>query len=203
MTPELYTIGHSTHEIDKFISLLGLHHIDVLADVRSNPYSRMNPQFNREGLKESLRASGLRYVFLGKELGGRGNNPACYLNGKVQYERVAQTEPFRQGLERLLKGMEEHRIALMCAEKDPLFCHRAILVGRKLHDQGVYVRHILVDGRIETHAEALVRLLNLVQLPQTDLFCTHERMIEKAYAIQAERIAYQNDATAKSSSGTT
>jgi uncharacterized protein (DUF488 family) len=203
MTPALYTIGHSTHEIDKLISLLRLHHIDVLADVRSNPYSRMNPQFNREGLKESLRASRLRYVFLGKELGGRSNDPACYLNGKVQYERVAQTEPFRQGLERLFNGMEEHRIALMCAEKDPLFCHRAILVGRKLHDQGLSVLHILEDGRIETHAEALVRLLRLVQLPHTDLFCTHEQMIEKAYALQAERIAYQNDATAKSSSGAT
>ncbi|MGD1092889.1 MAG: DUF488 domain-containing protein [Bryobacteraceae bacterium] len=112
MLNAIFTIGHSTHTQEYFIGLLTRHGITALCDVRSKPYSRVNPQFNREELKESLAACGITYVFLGKELGARSEDPACYENGKVQYDRLSHTVLFRQGLERIQKGMQEYRIAI-------------------------------------------------------------------------------------------
>src|SRR5208282_1520645 len=111
MPDTVFTIGHSTHTQERFISLLSLHGITALCDVRSKPYSRMNPQFNREELKRSLRERGIDYVFLGKELGARSEDPACYEHGKVLYDRLARTDLFRLGLERVQKGMKDYRLA--------------------------------------------------------------------------------------------
>ena len=133
----IYTIGHSTHTIKKFIELLQRYGITAVADVRSKPYSQMNPQFNRETLKIELGLSGISYVFLGKELGARTKNKSCYCNGRVQYELLAQTEEFQTGLQRLQEGTRSYQIALMCAEKDPLHCHRTILVSRHLLKKGI------------------------------------------------------------------
>ena len=132
MTNKLFTIGHSTHTVDQFLGLLKKHGITAVCDVRSMPYSQHNPQFNRESLKEVLNARGISYVFLGKELGARSDNPACYINGKVQYNYLAEEPAFREGLRRVKKGMQSFQVALMCAEKDPLTCHRTILVCREL-----------------------------------------------------------------------
>src|SRR5580704_10880407 len=107
MQDTVFTIGHSTHEQGHFIDLLGQHGITALCDVRSKPYSRMNPQFNREELEQALLAHDIAYRFLGKELGARSDDPACYEEGKVQYTRLAQTELFRHGLKRVLSGMKE------------------------------------------------------------------------------------------------
>jgi uncharacterized protein (DUF488 family) len=95
MLQTVFTIGHSTHSETRFIDLLQLHHITAVCDVRSKPYSRRNPQFNREDLKETLDDNGIAYVFLGKELGARSQDAACHDGGKVQYERLAQTELFK------------------------------------------------------------------------------------------------------------
>lgn len=127
MNDRIYTVGHSNHSIEAFISLLQKHGITALADVRSHPYSRHHPQFNRETLQRALRKVDINYVFLGKELGARSENPKCYRNGKVQYGLLAREPSFQEGLARLRKGMESHRIAMMCAEKEPLDCHRTIL----------------------------------------------------------------------------
>src|SRR5271169_2675230 len=127
MAQTIFTIGHSTHTQEYFISLLSRHGITALCDVRSKPYSRVNPQFNREELQRVLREHGITYVFLGTELGARSDDPTCYENGKVQYDRLAHTELFRQGLDRVQEGVRKYRIALMCAEKEPLECHRTIL----------------------------------------------------------------------------
>src|SRR5439155_9113013 len=127
MQDTVFTIGHSTHPQERFISLLRQHGITALCDVRSTPYSRMNPQFNREELAGALLAQDIEYRFLGKELGARSDDPHCYEAGKVQYERLAETTQFQYGLKRVLKGMKEgFRVVLMCAEKEPLECHRTI-----------------------------------------------------------------------------
>ena len=191
MSDWVFTIGHSTHEIERFLELLRAHGITAVGDVRSNPHSRMNPQFNRELLKAVLTAAGIAYVFLGRELGARSEDPACYTNGKVKYERLAQTVLFRAGLERVREGMRRYRLALMCAEKEPLVCHRGILVSRHLEAAGIPVRHILADGSVESHTGAMHRLREQLQLPESDLFRTPEDVIEDAYRMQGDRIAYE------------
>jgi uncharacterized protein (DUF488 family) len=187
----IYTIGHSKHPIDRFIALLQQHGVNALADVRSTPYSRFNPQFNREKLTAALAAAGIRYVFLGEELGARTKDPSCYDDtGRVSYARLASTDLFRKGLERLLTGMRDHRIAIMCAEREPLDCHRTILVARELEKAGVPVSHILQDGSLESHRQTMQRLAAVLKLTATDLFRTPDELIEQAYEKQAGRIAY-------------
>ncbi len=132
MQHAVYTIGHSTHPREFFVALLLRHGIGAVGDVRSKPYSRMHPQFNREELTNYLYEAGIAYVFLGRELGGRGEDRSCYDSGKVRYERLAQTQLFREGLRRVREGTRDRKMALMCAEKDPLDCHRGVLVARHL-----------------------------------------------------------------------
>jgi uncharacterized protein (DUF488 family) len=192
MRDTVFTIGHSTHPLHRFVGLLQQHGITALCDVRSKPYSRINPQFNREGLKQSLREIGIKYVFLGKELGARSEDPGCYEHGKVQYDRVAQTDLFRQGLNRVQEGMKQYRIALMCAEKEPLECHRTILVARHLVARGLNVKHIHADGRLEDHFAALGRLTRMHNLPEEDMFRSSDELVAEAYGRQADRIAYDS-----------
>jgi uncharacterized protein (DUF488 family) len=187
----IYTIGHSKHPIDQFIALLQQHDIDALADVRSTPYSRFNPQFNKEKLQTALATAGVRYVFVGEELGARTKDPSCYdEEGRVSYAKLAQTELFRKGIERLLTGMQQHRIAIMCAEREPLDCHRTILVSRELERAGVPVTHILHDGALEPHTQLMTRLAADLNLVGADLFRTPRELIEDAYEKQGARIAY-------------
>ena len=192
----IYTIGHSNHAAERFGELLRQHAVGAVADVRSTPFSRFNPQFNRRTLAASLRDGGIHYVFLGDELGARSKDPACYDAGRVSYAKLARSEPFRRGLERVLGGMQEHRIALMCAEREPLECHRTILVSRELERAGVPVTHILHDGSLETHERAMERLIGELRLTGEDLFKRHAELIEEAYEVQAARVAYVRDPSA-------
>ena len=188
------TIGHSTHALDAFIALLCRHDVTAVADVRSAPYSRFNPQFSREPFAEALEAEGIRYVFLGDALGGRSDDPACYEDGRIRYDRVAATKSFRSGLARVVQGTARYRIALMCAEKEPLHCHRTLLVARALDAQGADVAHIHADGRLEPHGEAMDRLLDIHKLPREgDLSGTREELIDTAIAQQAQRVAHMDD----------
>ena len=191
----IFTVGHSTHEFEDFVSLLELHGVDAVADVRSVPYSRWQPQFNREDLTEALKSQGIAYVFLGKELGARSDDPQCYENGRVQYRSLAETPLFQSGIKRVRDGSKSRRIALMCAEKDPLDCHRAILVARELVASGVDVAHILEDGSLEPHDETMKRLSKQLRLPAQDLFLTSEELEDQAYAAQEQRIAYVEEET--------
>src|SRR5262249_40063791 len=145
MRHPVFTIGHSTHSSEGFLALLRLHGVTAVGDVRSAPYSRFNPQFNRETLSESLRRADIKYVFLGEALGARSKDSSCYVNGRVQYRCLARTDLFKGGIERVARGAEEYAIALMCAEKEPLDCHRTLLVSRALVERGLVVRHILAD----------------------------------------------------------
>jgi uncharacterized protein (DUF488 family) len=187
------TIGHSNHEVMRLVSLLRAHGVTAIADVRSSPYSRSNPQFNRMPLQESLKAQGIAYVFLGRELGGRPEDPGCYLEGKVQYSRLAQTPLFKKGLGRVVKGARSHRIALLCAEAEPLVCHRTILIAQELALTGVLVSHVHANGKLESHAEAMSRLVGLLGLADKDLYRTKEEIFADACALQAKRIAYEGE----------
>ena len=188
------TIGHSNHGLDIFLALLRQYRVTALADVRSAPYSRFNPQFNREPFAEALGSEAIRYVFLGDALGGRSDDPACYEDGRIRYDRVAATKSFRSGLARVVQGTAKYRIALMCAEKEPLHCHRTLLVARALDEQGVDVAHIHADGRLEVHREAMDRLLDIHKLSREgDLSGTREELIDTAIAQQAQRVAHTED----------
>jgi uncharacterized protein (DUF488 family) len=151
----VWTVGHSNHPVDRLIGLLRAARIEVLADVRSQPYSRHNPQFGRENLKTSLeQEAGLRYVFLGAELGGRPPEPEFRDgHGHVRYELVRASERFRGGLDRLLTGAASYRVALMCSEEDPVRCHRRRLITPALMQAGVEVRHLRGDGRVMAESE--------------------------------------------------
>jgi uncharacterized protein (DUF488 family) len=189
----IFTIGHSTHGADRFLDLLIQHGIQVVVDVRSAPYSRYNPQYNQIALEASLKNQGIRYLFLGKELGARSEDPGCYVGGRVQYSRIAQTESFRSGIERVKKGSQSYRIALMCSEKEPLECHRTLLVSRVLSEEGMSVRHIHADGHLEEHDKAMNRLLELTSIPGQDLFRTRGELLEEALAKQESVVAYVDE----------
>jgi uncharacterized protein (DUF488 family) len=189
----VFTIGHSTHTLEAFLGLLERHGITALADVRSAPFSRFNPQFNKDALARDLKAHSIKYVFLGRELGARSDDPALYENGRVRYARLAHTDLFRQGIERVIHGADDHRIVLMCAEKEPLECHRTLLVARTLDEQGVDVMHILGDGRLESQRAAMERLLDVTGLPREDLFRSRQDLIAEALARQEVKVAYVDE----------
>lgn len=192
MTLTVLTIGHSNHELGHFLQLLRANQVTAVADIRSEPYSGYNPQFGREALKSSLETAGINYVFLGDELGAHPKDSACYKGNKVQYELMAKTPLFKQGLTRVVSGSQQHRIALMCAEKEPLECHRSVLLSRELEALGMDVSHILEDGSLESQDEAMNRLLEKFGLDGGDLFRTREQMIEDACALQEQQVAYVN-----------
>lgn len=147
----LYTVGHSNHSAEEFLQLLALHNIELLADVRSQPFSRYNPQFNRESLSASLKQAGLAYAFLGESLGGRPDQADLYDPGQERpnYERQRQTPLYRQGIARLIEIAASRRTAIMCSEGDPEHCHRTLLILPSLLDADVSVFDIHPDGHLE------------------------------------------------------
>ena len=192
------TIGHSTHPIEAFIALLQRHGAAAVADIRAAPYSRFNPQFNREPLAASLAACGIEYVFLGSELGGRSADPACYDDGRISYGRLSSTRAFRVGLERVAKDAIRHRIVLMCAEKEPLECHRCLLVAPALEARGIPVAHIRPERTLEAHADAMSRLLAMHGMQDAAenqrLFPrSRAERITEAIGRQAARFGHRND----------
>jgi uncharacterized protein (DUF488 family) len=188
---ELFTIGHSTHEPGEFVRLLRLHVITAVGDVRSSPFSQRLPQFNRPVLETLLKKEAIRYVFLGDELGARRSERECYVDGQARYELIARTTAFAEGIRRVLEGMQKFRLTLMCTEKDPLTCHRTILVCRELRQCGVKISHILADGSLEPHEALEERLRAEMKLNQPSLFETAEELLQQAYAKQGLRIAYR------------
>ncbi len=151
----IYTIGHSSHELDRFVELLKQHAIDVLADVRSQPWSAFTPQLNQNALQAELPAREIKYLFLGEQLGGRPPGDCLYdAEGHVLYHRVAEQPFFRAGIERVKAGLAKGlRIALMCSEEDPAICHRCLLVTRVLGDEGVAIQHIRGDGTLQSEQQ--------------------------------------------------
>jgi uncharacterized protein (DUF488 family) len=150
----LLTIGHSNHSVEHLLELLRLHSVQVVADVRSSPYSKYTTHFDRESLMAALRAAGFQYVYLGGELGGRPRGDAYYdAAGHVLYDKVVGSPGFHEGVARLEGGLRQYVVAALCAEEDPTGCHRRLLVGRVLGERGIAVEHIRGDGRLQTEAE--------------------------------------------------
>jgi uncharacterized protein (DUF488 family) len=158
---ELYTIGHSNHPIEKFIQLLKDHGIKLLVDVRSTPYSRHNPQFNKDNLQQALLKHKIEYVSAGTNLGGRPSDPSCYKQNTipakaseylhtVDYPEVMKRPWFIEGIQELLELSAEHSTSIMCSEEDPALCHRHHLIARYLMDEypEVTIMHIRGDGNV-------------------------------------------------------
>jgi len=148
-SPAIFTIGHSSQDTASFLKLLQDNGIQVVVDVRSAPYSRYVPQFNKREIEEAVKNSGMKYIFMGDVIGGKPTDPE-YLDAgsKVIYKRLAASESFQQGLNRLTRGLADGwTIVLMCAEEDPLKCHRHHLISKELElRRNIPVRHIRMDG---------------------------------------------------------
>jgi uncharacterized protein (DUF488 family) len=185
----IYTIGHSNHAAVRFIDLLQGAGIDCVGDVRSTPFSRRNPQFSWKALMASLKDAGIEYWFLGDALGARPKDPACWEDGRVSFARIAASAAFREAIRALIDGSHAKRIALMCAEKEPLDCHRTILVGRALAQRGADLAHIHADGRLESQAELEQRLLHVAK-EQVDLLSSRDAALARAYDKRGRQMAF-------------
>lgn len=187
----VYTVGHSNHTLEVFLALLKRHSIAEVADVRSFPHSRRCPWFSRSALAVHLRQAGIRYLFVGDRLGARPSDPQCYRDGRADYELISQSIAFRDGIQYVARRAERTRLALLCAEREPLDCHRAILIAPALVNAGVEVYHILADGSLEEHSAAERRLLSLTNTSPT-LFGPrdHAALVAQAYSKRASEISY-------------
>jgi uncharacterized protein (DUF488 family) len=188
MTVPLLTIGHSNLPADRFAAMLKSAGVTAVADVRSVPFSRWCPWFSGKPLAERLAREGIAYVALGDALGGRPRDPTLYRDGVADYEAMAATPAFRGGLGRVVDATQRHRVCLMCAEREPLDCHRCLLVGRALADRGLAPGHILADGSIEPHAATEQRLLALSG-GEDDLFRGPASRLADAYRRRSRAIA--------------
>jgi uncharacterized protein (DUF488 family) len=197
----LFSIGHSNIPAERFLVLLQSAGVDAVADVRSVPQSRFCPWFSQRPLAASLTAAGIGYTAMGDALGGRPRHHRLYRDRVADYEAMAIEPDYVAGLERLLDIAARSRICLMCAEREPLDCHRCLLVARSLAERGIAVGHILHDGAIEPHATTEIRLLALDQeaVPHAcDLFASgqHDRLAA-AYRRRARTVAFRRKASAR------
>lgn len=188
---KLFTIGHSNHSLDDLIKLLIYNNVQVLVDVRSHPYSKFASQFDSPLLKRAVIGKGIKYMYFGRELGGRPHDPTFYdQEGYVIYNLVAKSPAFLKNIKRLVSGVEKkHRIAIMCSEEDPKYCHRRLLIGRALAQYGIAELHIRGNGQIQTEDElsGLGSEKNGQQLSMFD-----ERKEDNWRSAKSIRLALQN-----------
>jgi uncharacterized protein (DUF488 family) len=194
----LFTVGHSAADFSAFLNLLRGSSISLLIDVRSRPQSPRFPHFDRIELEQALPAAGIRYLFLGEELGGRPDDPKVYRNdGLVDYRARRKSAGFRMGVERIQMELEQHDVALMCAEEDPLTCHRFLMICPELTQLGIEPAHIRKGGIIESQHDAEDRLLNAQgfgDVATGSLFSSDRAAsLEEAYIAQAEKCAFRID----------
>jgi uncharacterized protein (DUF488 family) len=193
MTPatsfDLLTVGHSNLAAAHFDALLRSAGVNGLADVRSVPFSRRFPWFSAKSLASRMQSAGIAYMPYGGALGGRPKDPALYCEGVADYDAMAETEDFREGLTHVVEDARRHRLCLLCAEREPLDCHRCLLIGRALAKRGILVGHILGDGRIESHGEVEERLLGLTKNQSADLFNDRTARLAEAYTSRARAVA--------------
>lgn len=193
MNRHLFTIGYATKPLPEFIAQLQRYQISAVADVRSVPYSKVFADYHQERIQAALQRQGIRYVYLGDELGPRSPNPEHYCeSGQVQFDRLMQSAPFLEGVERLRNGLHKgFNIALMCAEKDPAECHRSLLIACYLQSQpGWQISHIRHDGSLESHVELEQRLQQLHGLGK-DLFASADEQRQQAYRLQWQKTSYR------------
>jgi len=193
MANSLFSIGYATKPIDSFIQQLHKHNVSVIADVRSVPYSTAFQDYRQDALKATLAAAGIKYVYLGKELGPRSKDLSHYDEcGQVKFDRLVKSDLFQQGVTRLRQGLDKGlSIAMMCAEKDPATCHRSLLVAHFLkHELDIVVQHIDYDGQLELQDELESRLVSLQGL-SADMLSKEEELEEMAYQQQVQQTSYR------------
>jgi uncharacterized protein (DUF488 family) len=183
---DLLTIGHSNLAADRFMALLTSAGVTAVADVRSVPFSRWCPWFSGKALAQRLAGEGIAYLALGDSLGGRPRDPKLYRSGVADYEAMAARPEFVAGVKRVVDEIARHRVCLLCAEREPLDCHRCLLVGRALAERGLTLGHVRADGTIEPHAATEDRLLTLAG---DDLFRDRAERLAHAYRRRAEAVA--------------
>jgi len=198
MSFDLFSIGHSNIPAERFLARLRDAGVDTIADVRSTPFSRRFPWFSGKVLGATLTRHGMTYLACGDALGGRPRDAALYCDGVADYEAMARQPDFQIGLDRLLADAARSHVCLMCAEREPLDCHRCLLVARSLAERGLTIGHILHDGTVEPHAATEQRLLALTGASD-DLFVTgQDERLASAYRRRARAAAYRATAGAKS-----
>ena len=192
---DLFSIGHSNIPAERFIATLREAGADAVADVRSTPFSRRFPWFSGKSLAATLAHHGMTYLAYGDALGGRPRDAALYRDGVADYEAMARRPDFHLGLDRLLADAARSRVCLMCAEREPLDCHRCLLVAHSLAERGLGIGHILHDGMIEPHQATEQRLLSLVG-EDHDLFVTgQDERLAAAYRRRARTVGYRAKAS--------
>lgn len=201
MSNPVFTLGHSSMSFDEFLALVRKYDIQVIGDVRSTPRSRYHPHFDRSSLKDELEKQGVDYVFLGHGLGGRPKKPGLYSNGYADYDAMSQTSHFRRDIKRILTASNGQRVALLCTEKDPLTCHRGLLVARHLEASGAAVHHIHRDGSLEGHQDAEARLLRETGGIHGNLFKGRAEVLADAYSKRTSRVAYSETAMPDATGG--
>lgn len=184
------SIGHSTLDYEQFAARLNAAGVTAIADVRTSPFSRNFAHFNRDVLKDALARDGIAYVFLGKELGGRPKGEEYYTDGIADYEKMAISGLFQKGLERVEQGARKYRIAMMCSERNPLDCHRCLLVGRALAERGVAVSHLLPNSETVTQSDIEKQLLTMAGKHQDDMFASPAQRLNDAYKERARKVAF-------------
>jgi uncharacterized protein (DUF488 family) len=185
---DLFTIGHSNHPIDRFVALLKDAGVTAIADVRSQPFSRRCPWFSAKALRERLETEGIAYVSVGDALGGRPRDPQLFRNGVADYGAMAATPEFRAGIDRVVEGTRRLRVCLMCAEREPLDCHRCLLVAPALAARGMRIGHLLADVSIAPHEEIEKRLLTAAG---GDLFGNDPAGLAEAYRQRVRSAAFR------------
>lgn len=188
--PSIYTVGHSTHHLDYFLSLLQAYSVDCLMDVRSVAASTHNPQYNKEPLSNFLKNNGIVYLHFPREFGARHSDPELLdENGIVDFERVRRSSHFKHGVDRIWRGVENgHCITLMCSESNPLECHRFSMITVALEKSGLHVQHIMKDKTLKSSLDLEEMLLKKFdsKLPKPDMFqpnITQEDQLKAAYRL--------------------
>lgn len=193
----IFTIGHSNHPADYFLELLQAHGVDCVVDVRSTPASQYNPQYNKPALAGFLKNNDVLYLHFGREFGARHTNTLLHDDeGRVDFEKVQASGAFAEGVKRLDEGVEKGYFpALMCAEADPLDCHRFSMIAAYLKDHGFEVRHILKENEWVSHEELEQELLKRYakKLPQPTIFepdITREDQVRAAYRLHNQQVGW-------------
>jgi len=195
---QVFTVGHSAMEASVLVKLLHHFEISLLIDVRSNPRSLRFPQFDREELTSSLKLADIQYLFLGEELGGRPEDLKAYRSdGLVDYRARRNSASFRMGIDRVIQELECRDLALMCAEEDPLSCHRFLMICPELVSLGMDPKHVRKGGIVETQQAAEDRLLRtqkLAAVAGSSLFADdRQSALESAYFEQSRKCAFRID----------
>lgn len=190
MTSTIYTTGYAGHTIPSLVQLLQAIGITVLADVRSTPFSGRRPEMDKPALMQALRDGGMRYIFMGEQLGGRPRNPKLYRAGKIDPQALLAHEGYKTGVARLIAGAAEHTICLLCAERDPISCHRGLYIAESLQEAGMQVRHLIGGEQPEDHQATRARMAELVNMEHADLFASENARLTMAIEHMREKIAF-------------